>query len=71
MVSKAAQAAYEQRAEAAKVKAAAAGASLTKHLAHAERKIVAMKSNSQYFDEEDLAVMPKYEFIQPTKALLQ
>ena len=61
MVSKAAQAAYEQRAEAAKVKAAAAGASLTKHLAHAERKIVAMKSNSQYFDEEDLAVMPKFE----------
>ena len=61
MVSKAAQAAYEQRAEAAKVKAAAAGASLTKHLAHAERKIAVMKSNSQYFDEEDLAVMPKYE----------
>ena len=66
MVSKAAQAAYEQqkalKAAAAKVNTAAAGASLTKHLAHAERKIAVMKSNSQYFDEEDLAVMPKYEF---------
>jgi serine/threonine protein kinase len=61
MVSKAAQAAYEQRAAAAKVKTAAAGASLTKHLAHAERKIATMKSDSQYFDEEDLAVMPKFE----------
>jgi serine/threonine protein kinase len=63
MVSKAAQAAYEQqRAAAAKVKTAAARASLPNNLLdHVERKIATMKSESQYFDEEDLAVMPKFE----------
>ncbi|KAL7429477.1 hypothetical protein ACHAXM_001711 [Skeletonema potamos] len=61
MVSKAAQAAYEQQ-RAAAAKTAAARASLPNNLLdHVERKIATMKSESQYFDEEDLAVMPKFE----------
>jgi serine/threonine protein kinase len=63
MVSKAAQAALAQKAAAEKAKTASARASVTntKYLAHAERKIDVIKKNSQYFDEEDLAVMPKFE----------
>jgi serine/threonine protein kinase len=63
MVSKAAQAALAQKAAAEKAKTASARASVTntKYLAHAERKIDVIKKDSQYFDEEDLAVMPKFE----------
>mmetsp|Transcript_4968 Transcript_4968/g.7588 ORF Transcript_4968/g.7588 Transcript_4968/m.7588 type:complete len:437 (-) Transcript_4968:1092-2402(-) len=66
MVSQAAQAAYErQKAAAAAARtasASSAGVNLAKLLPHVERKVVAMKSDSRYFDEEDLAVIPKYEF---------
>ena len=63
MVSKAAQEIYEKRVAAQKAKTASARASVsnTKYLAHAERKIAVIKKDSQYFDEEDLAVMPKFE----------
>ena len=63
MVSKAAQAAYDkqQAAAVAAFHAAAAKASIAKLLPLAERKVAAMKSASQYFDEEDLAVMPKFD----------
>ena len=63
MVSKAAQAALAQKAAAEKAKTASARASVTntKYLAHAERKIAVIKKDSQYFDDEDLEVMPKFE----------
>jgi len=65
MVSKAAQEAYERKktalAAAAASNTASSGITLAQLLPHAERKVAAMKSDSQYFDEEDLAVMPKFE----------
>ncbi len=71
MVSKAAQAAYEQQ-RAAAAKTAAARASLPNNLLdHVERKIATMKSESQYFDEEDLAVMPKFELEELTRGAIE
>lgn len=65
MVSQAAQAAYERQkaaAAAARNLSASASVDLSKLLPHVERKVVAMKSDSRYFDEDDLAVIPKFEF---------
>mmetsp|Transcript_18852 Transcript_18852/g.30884 ORF Transcript_18852/g.30884 Transcript_18852/m.30884 type:complete len:444 (-) Transcript_18852:145-1476(-) len=66
MVSKAAQIAYErQQAAAAAARTASTTAStsvkLSDLLPRVERKVVAMKAESKYFDEEDLAVVPKFE----------
>lgn len=68
MVSKAAQLAYERQKAAAAATAnsasSASGASnvkLSELLPRVERKVAIMKSDSKYFDEEDLAVMPKFE----------
>ena len=54
MVSKAAQEAYERKkaalAAAAAANSASSGVTLAQLLPHAERKVAAMKSDSQYFD---------------------
>lgn len=61
MVSQAAQAAYERQKAAAAARNASAGVNLSKLLPQVERKVVAMKSDSRYFEEDDLAVIPKFE----------